>query len=71
MNQDIKRLAVVSMFCFFPTALIGWLLMKKSEGMALRLFNISIYIFLILIATAGAVVVIKGGAIIKVLVSIY
>jgi hypothetical protein len=71
MNKEIKRLAIVSVFCFFPTALIGFALLKKSEKTALNLFRASIYIFLGIMSVAGTFVVIKGGEVIKVMVSLY
>lgn len=71
MTDDIKRLNAVALFCFFPTALTGMLLYKRSENTGVLLFKISIYIFLTITTAAAIYVVIAGGNAIPVLGSFF
>ena len=65
MNREIRQLAVIASICFFPTALAGWLVYGKSEGLAIRLFRASIFVFLFTVLVVGIVVVLQGGRLIK------
>jgi hypothetical protein len=71
MTDDIKRLAAISIFCFFPTGLAGLWLYKRSENTALLLFKISIYTFLAVTSGAGIYIVIAGGNAIPILGSFF
>jgi hypothetical protein len=65
MNPETKRLAIVATFCFFPIALVGWMLYGKSEKQAMYFFRASVYLMLLVVMMAGVVVVTKGGQLIK------
>jgi hypothetical protein len=65
MNPETKRLAIVATLCFFPTALVGWMLYAKSEKQAMYFFRFSVYLLLLVVMVAGIVVVTKGGQLIK------
>ena len=65
MNAETKRLAIIATVCFFPTALVGWLLLNKDESRAVNYFKFSIGAIMTLVLIAGIVVVLKGGQIIK------
>ncbi len=67
MNNETKRLAIVATFCFFPLALIGFWVRKDSETSSLKLFRASIYTFLLCATCAGTYIMLKGGAVIKIL----
>ncbi len=67
MNSETKRLAAIAMVCFFPTALAGLYMEKKSQQRAVFLFNLSICLFLFMLSIAGVLVVTYGGRWIEVI----
>lgn len=71
MTNEIKQLAAIAIFCFFPAGLVGLLLYKKSPSTALFLFRSSIYFFLGLTSVVGIYVVLKGGEVIPVMGSFF
>lgn len=65
MSRETKRLAIVAAFCFFPTALAGWMLYGRSEKQAVTLFRCSVYIMMAMICIIGLLVIKEGGGLIK------
>ncbi len=71
MNSETQRLAVVATICFFPTAIAGWLMNKKKPETALKLFRVSILIFLVIVSFLGVIAVTGGGKIVEALGTFY
>jgi len=65
MSREERQLAIVATICFFPTALVGWLLYSNYSQQAMKFFRLSVFIFLFILLVAGIIVVVEGGKLIK------
>jgi hypothetical protein len=65
MQTSLKRLSIVAFICFFPLAIIGMLKERSDPQAAIRLYYISVYIFIVFLAFLALYTYFEGGNFIK------
>ncbi len=71
MQDSLKRLSRVALFCFFPLAIIGMQKQKSSPRKAIKFYYLSILIFIIFLCFLSFYTYSKGGTFIKAIGTFY